>query len=320
MSESQTTIAESLRSRLLRGLEASTLAPGDRLPSSRELVAEFGVDSRLILAAYRQLSEDGLVEIRERGGVYVSADLASGSAAASWPAKWFSELFSEALSRGISGPALAENLRRSLETLRLHAVVISSTEDQVVGLARELRDDFGLIAEGFPASVFAAPGAKRDALRRADLLVATEGQADLVQRLSAEYSTPSIVLTVRSDFMAGEWAMLLRQPIWVVVATPEFGKLLRSFLGGLRGIENLHVMVIGKDDLTQIPAGAATYVTHRVRDLVDLSSISGRILPAARTISTESARELFGFVVSVNIQALQAVLKARDKESRGPER
>lgn len=315
MNESQTTIAGALRIRLLRGLEARTLAPGDRLPSGRELVAEFGVDSRLILAAYRQLSEEGLVQIRERGGVYVSADLTAGPSAASWPSKWFSDLFSEALSRGISAPALAENLRRSLETLRLHVVVISSTEDQVVGLARELCDDFGLIAEGFPASALSEPGAKRDKLRKADLLLATAGQADLVRRLSAEYSTPSMILTVRSDFMAGEWAMLLRQPVWVVVATAEFGKMLESFLGGLRGIENLHVIVHGQDDLAQIPSGAPTYITHRVRDLVDLNSISGRVLPPARTISSESAREVFGFIVANNVRALQAVLTAREKAS-----
>ena len=34
--------------------------------------SEFGVDHRLILAAYKQLAAEGLVEVRERGGVYVS--------------------------------------------------------------------------------------------------------------------------------------------------------------------------------------------------------------------------------------------------------
>ena len=60
-------IIDVLRSRVLRGLEAGTLSAGDRLPSGRDLAAEFRVDHRVVLAAYRALSGEGLIETREIG-------------------------------------------------------------------------------------------------------------------------------------------------------------------------------------------------------------------------------------------------------------
>jgi hypothetical protein len=45
-------------------------------------------------------------------------------------------------------------------------------------------------------------------------------------------------------------------------------------------------------------------VTQRVqREFGDIA-IPGRILPAARTISSESARELFAFIVGSNAEAI----------------
>ncbi|HUR00553.1 MAG TPA: hypothetical protein VM166_13960, partial [Gemmatimonadaceae bacterium] len=254
---------------------------------------------------------EGLVDIRERGGVYVRASLAGRTVTAAWPTKWLAEILADGLSRGIAAPDLAEMIRRSTETMRLRVAVISSTDDQAAGLARELREDFGLYADGISATALAEDErAHRIALNRSDLLIATRGQVELVQRLAAEFQKPCITIDVRTDFMMGEWALLLRQPLWVIVATAEFGEMLRRFMGKLRGIENLHVLVHGIDDLEQIPANAATYVTHRVRDLISGESIRGRVLPAARTISRESAVEIFSFIVRSSAHAVDALAQA----------
>lgn len=68
MTEPHGVIVETLRGRILRGLQAGTLVSGDRLPSARDLVAEFEVDHRVILSAYRELAGEQLVELRQRGG------------------------------------------------------------------------------------------------------------------------------------------------------------------------------------------------------------------------------------------------------------
>ena len=300
-------ISETLRGRVLRGLQAGTLAPGDRLPSARELVAEFQVDHRLILAAYRQLADEELVDVRERGGVYVAHSSSTRVGFPALPVKWFVEMLTEGFAHEIPAPELHEWIRRSIETLRLRAVVITSTSDQAAGLARELRDDFGLIAEGLVGADLGGSDVRPALLRHADLIIATSGHVELARRLGGELKVPVIVVDVRPDLVVGEWALLLRQPVYAVVATAEFGEMLRKFFSAVRGIENLHILVFGRDDMATIPDGAPTYVTHRVREALGDTPIRGRVLPAARTISTASAREIFNFIVRTNLDASRAV-------------
>ena len=115
------------------------------------------------------------------------------------------------------------------------------------------------------------------------------------------------MIDVRPDLVTSEWALLLRQPVWAIVASQSFGDLLRGFFKDVRGIENLHVLVHGRDDLSVIPDGAPTYVTHRVREVLSPGSMRGRILPAARTISIDSARSIFEFIVRANMRALATI-------------
>lgn len=303
MAETVEFIAETMRGRILRGLQTKTLLVGDRLPSARMLAREFAVDFRVVLSAYRALSSEGLVDLRARGGVYVSANGVGSPGVPPLPESWIVDVLTQSLARETPASELYEWIRRCTETLRLRALVIGSTEDQVYGLCRELSDDFGFDAEGLTADrVRAAP---RDAsVRRADLFVTTTAHAEWMQDFAAGLQKPVIVIDVRPDLLTGEWALLLRQPVYVIVATEDFGRMLREFFREVPDVENLHVLVFGRDDLTTIPADAPTYVTQRVRASLGSEKIAGRVLPAARTIRTESARELFAFIVRSNIAAL----------------
>jgi DNA-binding FadR family transcriptional regulator len=64
-------IIEHLRTQILTG----ALATGDKLPTERELGAEFGVSSPTIREALRALSSMGLVEARQGSGAYVAPNL-----------------------------------------------------------------------------------------------------------------------------------------------------------------------------------------------------------------------------------------------------
>jgi DNA-binding transcriptional regulator YhcF (GntR family) len=303
MAEPRELIVDVLRGRVLRGLQAGTLRAGDRLPSARELAVEFGVDYRLVLVAYRDLTVEGLVELRPRGGVYVSRRPDGQQGMPPLPAAWLAEVLTQGLAREIPASELHEWLRRCTETLRLRAVVVASTIDQVYGLCRELRDDFGFESEGLLASEAGGDPAPLP-LRRADVIVTTAAHALSLGELAAALRKTLIVIDVRPELLGGEWALLLRRPVYVVVATAEFGEMLRRFFAEVPGIENLHVLVLGRDDLGQIPEDAPTYVTQRVRAQVGSTPIRGRLLPAARTIAAESARALFGFIVRENIEAM----------------
>jgi DNA-binding transcriptional regulator YhcF (GntR family) len=60
---------------IVRGLRATLLAgrfrPGDQLPSVRQLAVDLGVHHNTVAAAYRQLAEEGWLELRRGRGATV---------------------------------------------------------------------------------------------------------------------------------------------------------------------------------------------------------------------------------------------------------
>ena len=133
--EQRDQIVDAMRGRVLRGIQAGTLVPGDRLPGSREVAAEFETDYRAAIAAYKALQVEGLVELRPRGGVYIAPREGGPGGTPPVSESWIADIFSAALNRGIAAPELIELLPRCVETLRLRSVVIAETEDQFSQLA-----------------------------------------------------------------------------------------------------------------------------------------------------------------------------------------
>jgi len=302
-------LREVLQRHVLRSMQAGTLRTGDRLPSARELAPEFGVDHRVIVAAYRELQADGLVELRPRGGVYVAAGLSGERPLPS--VSWVTDLYMQAVARGIPIPELPDWLFRSIASRRLRAVIVAGTADQAAGLCRELQDDFGLETSALPrmepgtdaVGATDAMGADDAAIRRADLLVTTGAYEVEVRRVGDRLAKPVIVATVRPDLIDGEWRLLLRRPIHVIVADPRFGVLLRQFVDNTAGADNLHIVPATPEAVRAIPEDAATYVTRGARERLDGVPIPGRILPPARVLSQETTREIVTFIVTANLAA-----------------
>jgi GntR family transcriptional regulator len=67
-------IADQIRSHSVSG----ALAPGDRLPSVRQLARELAVNPNTILHVYERLTAEGLLERRQGDGTYVSLNLPPG--------------------------------------------------------------------------------------------------------------------------------------------------------------------------------------------------------------------------------------------------
>ena len=299
-----TSIADTLRGRVLRGIRAGTLKPGDRLPSVRTLQSEFVTDHRRILAAYTELAEEGLVEVRERGGVYVRDIEHAGRFPL--PIQWLVDLYSEAYAREVPATELVDLVRRSIETVRLRATLVVSGAEHGALLVDELTNDFGLLISSVDAAEVDAPESQL-ILRRSDILLATTRQADLLARMSERLGISAVTLALRPDLTPGEWAMLLRQPTWTIVGSEAFGAMLVRMLGDVKGVENLHVLVHGRDDLSAIPPDAPVHVTHRVREALGEETLGGRLLSPGRTISPATARQLLEFMIRTNLRAVSAL-------------
>ena len=303
MSDVRTGIADTLRGRLLRALHAGLVKRGDRLPSARDLRHEFNVDHRLVLDAYRELEREGLIELRARGGVYVASDVVLGDPPMP-SARWMSEFLAQSVAREIPLPELHDWLRRAVETRRLRAVAVQSTEDTLAGLCRELSDDYGLEASGLHVDALANGGEPPAELRYADLVLTTPALEPQVRPIVDKLRRKLIVVEIRSDLIGGEWRLMLRRPVYVIVRDERFVQLLREFFADTPGAENIRPIVLGRDAVEDIPSGATVYITHSARSAMGAVTIRGRILPAARLFSPATSRQIVDFIVDANLRAL----------------
>ena len=64
-------LREQLITQVVLGILSRELAPGQRLPSTRDLSRRFGIHANTASAAYRQLESEGWVELRHGSGVFV---------------------------------------------------------------------------------------------------------------------------------------------------------------------------------------------------------------------------------------------------------
>src|SRR4030081_3841707 len=68
---SAVTIRAQLVTQVILGIPSDDLAPGQRLPSTRELARRFRLHPNTVSAGYRQLERERWVEFRRGSGVYV---------------------------------------------------------------------------------------------------------------------------------------------------------------------------------------------------------------------------------------------------------
>jgi len=113
---SEVSIREQLVTQIVLGILSDDLAPGQRLPSTRELARRFHVHANTVSAGYRQLQRDRWVEFRRGSGVYVRAGKPELQRTPSLAMdQVIANLFRSARKLGISLPDLRSRLRLWLE-------------------------------------------------------------------------------------------------------------------------------------------------------------------------------------------------------------
>lgn len=111
---SEVSIREQLVTQVVLGILSDDLAPGQRLPSTRDLARRFHVHPNTISAGYRQLERERWVELRRGSGVYVRASKPETSPALALD-QMIARLFRSARKLGVSLPVLRSRLRQWLE-------------------------------------------------------------------------------------------------------------------------------------------------------------------------------------------------------------
>jgi GntR family transcriptional regulator len=67
-------LREQLAAQIILGIASRDLAPGQRLPSTRELARRYGIHANTVSAAYRDLARRGWVSFRPGSGIFVRTD------------------------------------------------------------------------------------------------------------------------------------------------------------------------------------------------------------------------------------------------------
>jgi GntR family transcriptional regulator len=113
---SEVTIREQLVTQVVLGILSDDLAPGQRLPSTRELARRFRLHPNTVSAGYRQLERERWVEFRHGSGVYVrerKPELAASSVLAL--DQWIARLFRSARELGVPLSTVRSRMRQWLE-------------------------------------------------------------------------------------------------------------------------------------------------------------------------------------------------------------
>jgi len=305
MGTSSEQIVELLRERIIDQIRMGTLEYGDRLASARELSVELAVDPRTILAAYHVLAEEDLVELRRRSGVYVAARPGPTRALLAPPVRWLVDTLADGITRDIPVRSLADRFEEATGTVPTRAVIVECNRDQIHSMCRELREDYGLSAEGIELGSFDPDGELPAALTKADLIVSA-AHGEIIRPLAARLGKPAIVISVRSDLVQRTTRLLARGPVYFVVTDARFAEKLRRNFAPLPGGDNFRAIVLGRDRMQSIPENATTYVMRLAAERLDGEPVPGRVVQPMRIFSPGCAREILTIMVRRNVGALTA--------------
>lgn len=303
---------ERVRGRIISGIHAGHLDPGDRLPSYRQLADETGVDLRAVGRIYIALQQEGLVEVRGRTGAYVAAQERIGGRVLAETARWAMIVLRESWSRRIPVPELPEFLHRCISTVTLRCMCIDSTEDQLASLCTELHRDFGLDTAPLHfdrvAAISADPATHEipDELRKADLLATSTFHAAVMRRIATRLDVPLIVIRLDADFTRAIERHIEHSELAVICVDPRFAERVRVVFGGEHPQRIRPVLISDREAIARLEPARPILVSRLARQKLSGVTLPPELLPVnAPIIAPDSAAELIEVILRLNLEAMR---------------
>ena len=304
--ESEASLVERLRDRVVGGLHRGTLHAGDRLEGVREIARRARMNARAVAKAYRTLEAEGLVEVRGRSGVYVAPQERREGEMLPETMRWMTGVVVESWRRMIRIPEFPGFVRRCTGAVRPRCALVESVEDTATALSVELQWDLGFDVQIFsldpPESQDSAEqlmGGSQDV----DLFVTTSFYARAVRGIAEKLEKPVVMLTTHPQFDAAVRRRLEDGRLTIVAVDPRFGERMRAIYGEDRSDDRIRVILA--DDAEAIakldPAEPVllTRAAHERLGDVDLTLL----FPHSPSFSPDSARELAEVLIRLNQEA-----------------
>lgn len=298
-----------VRDWLAVGLHLGYVRDGDRLLSIREVTDACGVDHRAVSVAYRTLAQDGLVEVRNRHGVFAAGLPHSADGELGETAEWLSGVLAEACDHQVRVPLLPDLVRDWTASVPLSCACVESTEDDVATLTTELRQQWGL--ETFPVTIRDAvgvrgkrvdDGALTAELRKADLVVTTPFHASAAGAVARTLGKPLVVMRMNPEVVTAIEDRLTRGNLTAVVADAAYGERLRC----IRGAES-----DGRLNVVLASDAAAVAALDRTQPVLLTRAAQQRLGPAGLRLlvplspflCASAARQIADVLIRHNVQA-----------------
>lgn len=294
-------VSESIRRHIVAGLDLGLLVPGARLPSARELSAELRVHQRLVLAAYRLLQREGLVDIKPQSGVFVADRCPPVGGRVSRRAAWMVEALHRAIRAGLPVDRVRADLASYLSAAPLRIACLECNEDQLYALRIELETLFGVETVGIDVDALDTDGV-RNALRGCDLIVTTTSHGADAREHATVSGIPHLVVAWHPDIAMELEQQLRVGPVYFVTTDLRYARKAGEVFRSMDGAENLRPFVLGVDPIDSIPDSAAVHLAGRARERLRDTPLAARARPAGALLSDESARELLAITIGAALR------------------
>lgn len=297
--ENGTDLVEVIRQRLVGALHLGALKAGDRLPSIRETARAFSVTPYSVLQTYAELEVEGLVERRERSGVFVADFQVATPTGLPETGAWLTDVLTQACQHQVKIPHLPDLIRRWTSAVRVRCACVESCVDSRIALALEVSQQFGIEATEVPLQ------GQRKALREADVAITTAYHAAEVGSLAAELGKPLLIATISRSILSAALQHLRERDLTVVCVDRAYGERLRSLNGGSY---RDRVRVITVDDtgaLADLDRAEPVLLTPAARQRLQQPDFR-LIAPMYPSYSLEFARKVAETLVRLNLQGARA--------------
>lgn len=135
-------IVDQLRDRIVSGLYLGRWAPGERLPSIRDVADAENVDRKTAAAAYRRLQMEGLVRVRPRSGVYLrgTEPEKSGGPLERLHRRWLENAYEGARAIGLDTATMLKLIQAVAQVERQRIPVLEQDSTQAEAIAGEITE------------------------------------------------------------------------------------------------------------------------------------------------------------------------------------
>lgn len=301
-----------LRRRIHWGMHLGLVKAGDRLPSLRAASAEFGVDQRSVLAAYRELESEGIVVMRPRSGIYVAGDR-QGANQLPPASRWMADMFLQGFARGVPPVALGPALASAVNASSITAACLECNADQILWIASQLRTEFGLSTTWVDIGALTAD-ALAERVRGANLIVTTTFHAAEARALGEEFDVPVVIAAVGRDQGAMLRAELGRGPVYFIGTDERYAQKLLQAGDSARWMANLRPIVLDQQALNSVPQNAPVLVTRAVAEILGAERMPRGASVIDYPFGAETRSEIIAIMLGAMRPAIEAVCEARDAE------